>query len=186
MAFPRVRCLIHCTRDRSPRHTPCNSPAVVAKVPRGGSCGILAFSSMMLSAPTACAGTRNSGIVPVDDPNTGLVAPEVALTLPGCSGAEARLLDCPGDEGTPAIVVGRQCRSAFFPGLQVACVSAPDAGATHLAPKLRQASGSGCWAKPPNMLWPDNATTCKRAKRFEGMLCFFYTNDSNALAEGAQ
>ena len=67
----------------------------------------------------------------MDDPNTGLVAPEVALTLPGCSGAEARLLDCPGDEETPEIRDSRQCRTTFFPGLQLACVSASEAGVAY-------------------------------------------------------
>lgn len=92
------------------------------------------------------AGTQSSGLIPIDGPDIGLVAPEVALTIPGCSGNESSLLECrPGKDAMLAgAQVGRQCRgvdapfvdqgirvseTTVFPGLTLSCVSASKRGA---------------------------------------------------------
>lgn len=60
-----------------------------------------------------------------------LVYPEVALTLPGCAGTEARLLDC-GSQGEDSSAISRRfassrgCFEDTAPGLIVACVVQPE------------------------------------------------------------
>lgn len=89
------------------------------------------------------AGTQVSGLLDFNDPNTGLVQPEVAFSIPGCTGSEAMLLDCPANQTVnfPGQFDSRGCRAVTVqltrslapavptPGLQLACVAAPEEGA---------------------------------------------------------
>eukprot|EP00892_Ulva_mutabilis_P012491 jgi/Ulvmu1/9614/UM054_0044.1 len=86
-----------------------------------------------------------------NDPFVGLgtlLFPEVALSLSGCNGSEARLLDCAADrrsEPFSSFELGRGCRSNESPGLKVACVTAPlrgeEEGALRLVDRLETANG---------------------------------------------
>eukprot|EP00892_Ulva_mutabilis_P011168 jgi/Ulvmu1/8423/UM043_0001.1 len=62
-------------------------------------------------------------------PRDRLVYPEVALTLPGCTGTETSLLDCPGDMGGPGDAFTPEgCFRAGNSGLMIACVAEAQSG----------------------------------------------------------
>ena len=62
-----------------------------------------------------------------------LIFPDVGVSLPGCEGSEATLIECGAGEQFPPFFTNQQtifgCRDGREPGLTLACVVEEDAGA---------------------------------------------------------